>query len=196
MAGIEIKSFEAPDELRPFEARGHVALETVAGKEIGRGVFEPGSRWSADVKPIAGTDSCEVPHFVHVGSGRMRVLMDDGTHADLKAGDVAAIGPGHDAEVLGDEPCVMVDLGEEDGDYGPAGAGSRWSAISRRAHRSETATSSSRSSASCRPASMPEATCASRCCLLECCTRTESVVRPCSSERVSVLSASPSGMPS
>ena len=27
------------------------------------------------------------------------------------------IAPGHDAEVLGDEPCVMLDIGEEDADY-------------------------------------------------------------------------------
>lgn len=43
--------------------------------------------------------------------------MDDGTQAELGPGDVAAIAPGHDAEVIGDEPCITVDLGEEDGGY-------------------------------------------------------------------------------
>jgi hypothetical protein len=34
------------------------------------------------------------------------------------AGAVASIPPGHDAEVIGDEPCVTVDLGEgDDADY-------------------------------------------------------------------------------
>ena len=119
---IEVKNFDAPDEARPFEARGEIRLVTVAGKEIGKGVFEPGWRWSTDVQPIAGTQSCELPHFLYVVSGRMRVLMDDGREVELRPGDVASIPPGHDAEVLGDEPCVTVDLGEEeDADYAKRG---------------------------------------------------------------------------
>jgi hypothetical protein len=43
--------------------------------------------------------------------------MDDGTEAELGPGDVASIAPGHDAEVVGGEPCVTIDIGEEDGDY-------------------------------------------------------------------------------
>jgi quercetin dioxygenase-like cupin family protein len=114
---IEVKNFDAPDEARPFEDRGEVRLVTVAGQEIGLGVFEPGWSWSAHVKPIAGTASCEFPHFLYVVSGRLRVVMDDGREVELRAGDVASIPPGHDAEVVGDTRCVTVDLGEEDADY-------------------------------------------------------------------------------
>jgi quercetin dioxygenase-like cupin family protein len=114
---VEVKNFDHPDEARPFAANGELLLVTVAGREIGKGVFEPGWRWSSHVKPIAGTESCEFPHFLYVVSGRMRVLMDDGREVELRPGDVAAIPPGHDAEVLGDEPCVTVDIGEEDADY-------------------------------------------------------------------------------
>lgn len=114
---IEVKNFDAPDEARPFESNGELRLVTVAGKEIGKGVFEPGWRWSEHVKPIAGTESCEFPHFVYVVSGRMRVVMDDGMEVELRPGDVASIPPGHDAEVVGEEPCVTVDLGEDDADY-------------------------------------------------------------------------------
>jgi hypothetical protein len=117
MAGIELKNFDAPDEVRPFEGRGRAIMVTVDGREIGKGVFDPGWRWSENVKPIAGTESCEFAHLVYVVSGRMRVTMDDGAQAELKPGDVASIPPGHDAEVIGDEPCVTVDLGEEDADY-------------------------------------------------------------------------------
>lgn len=46
--------------------------------------------------------------------------MDDGSEIEIKAGDVAAIPPGHDAEVIGDEACVMVDFGEI-GDYAKQG---------------------------------------------------------------------------
>ena len=42
-------------------------------------------------------------------SARMVVKMDDGTE-EIGAGDVIVIPPGHDAWVLGDEPCVQVNF--------------------------------------------------------------------------------------
>jgi hypothetical protein len=41
--------------------------------------------------------------------------MDDGASGDLGPGDVFAVPPGHDAEVLGDETCVSLDFGEISG---------------------------------------------------------------------------------
>jgi hypothetical protein len=41
--------------------------------------------------------------------------MDDATEGGDRPGDVVSIPPGHDAEVIGDEPCVMVDLAEGEG---------------------------------------------------------------------------------
>jgi len=116
MASIEIKSFDSPDETRPFEGKGQAEVVNVAGQAVGHGIFEPGWRWSENVKPIAGTDSCEVSHLGYVLSGKMRVFMDDGAESEVKAGDVVAIPPGHDAEVVGDEACEMIDFGEF-GDY-------------------------------------------------------------------------------
>ena len=113
---LQIKSFDAPDEVRPFEGRGHADVVEIGGRTVGRGVFEPGWRWSANVRPIAGTDSCQVSHLGYVLSGSMRVVMDDGTDAVCRPGDVVAIAPGHDAETIGEEPCVMLDFGEF-GDY-------------------------------------------------------------------------------
>ena len=117
MAGIETKSFDSPDETRPFEGRGRLELVSLAGRDIGRGTFEPGWRWSQNVKPIAQTDSCQVTHLGYVLSGRMRIVMDDGGEGEIGPGDVFAIPAGHDAEVVGDEPCVMIDVGEEDASY-------------------------------------------------------------------------------
>jgi uncharacterized cupin superfamily protein len=42
----------------------------------------------------------------------MKIHMDDGSNYEVGAGDAVAIPPGHDAEVVGDEACVMVDFGE------------------------------------------------------------------------------------
>jgi hypothetical protein len=112
MAGVEVKSFASPDEVRPFEGKGKADVVNVAGRAVGRGTFEPGWRWSENVKPIAGTDSCQVSHLGYCISGRMKVIMDDGTEGECGPGDVVAIPPGHDAEVVGDEPCVFLDFGE------------------------------------------------------------------------------------
>jgi uncharacterized cupin superfamily protein len=112
MADLEVKNFDSPDETRPFQGNGQVEIVMVEGRAIGRGTFEPGWRWSNNVKPIAGTDSCQTHHLGYVLSGRMRVFMDGGAEAEVGPGDVMAIPPGHDAEVLGDESCVTLEFGD------------------------------------------------------------------------------------
>jgi uncharacterized cupin superfamily protein len=117
MKRVEVKSFDSPDEVRRFEGKGQAAVVQIAGRTIGKGTFEPGWRWSENVKPIAGTDSCQVSHLGYVVSGRMTVRMDDGSEGSVGPGDVVAIPPGHDAWVdEGGEPCVLIDFGEF-GDY-------------------------------------------------------------------------------
>ena len=113
---MEVKSFDSPDEVRQFEGNGKADVVMVGGRAIGKGTFEPGWKWSENVKPIAGTDSCQVSHLGYVMSGRMKVMMDDGTEQEVGPGNVVAIPPGHDAEVVGNEACVMLDFGEF-GDY-------------------------------------------------------------------------------
>ena len=112
MADIEAKSFDSPDEVRQFQDHGHVDLIKVGDHTIGRATFEPGWKWSNDVKPIAGTDSCQTYHLGYILSGRMKITMDDGSEAEAGPGEILAIEPGHDAEVVGDEPCVFVDFGD------------------------------------------------------------------------------------
>ena len=110
MAG-EVKNFDAPDETRPFEGKGQADVVNVAGDPVGKGVFEPGWKWSNNVKPIAQTDSCQAHHVGYCVSGAMTVHMEDGTTLEISAGDVFDIPPGHDAEVTGDEQCVQIDWG-------------------------------------------------------------------------------------
>jgi hypothetical protein len=112
MAEALVKDFDSPDETRPFEGKGKADVVQLAGRGVARGIFEPGWKWSENVKPIAGTESCEVSHMGYCVSGRMKVHMDDGTELDVRPGTAVAIPPGHDAEVVGDEPCVLIDFGE------------------------------------------------------------------------------------
>ena len=109
---VEARGFDSPDEVRPFEGKGQAEVVMLAGQAVARATFEPGWRWSVNLKPIAGTESCEVSHLGYCLSGRMRIMMDDGSEQEIGAGQVAAIPPGHDAEVVGDEACVMIDFGE------------------------------------------------------------------------------------
>ncbi|WP_183094191.1 cupin domain-containing protein [Nocardioides stalactiti] len=105
----EQKSFETPDETRSFE-RGQVEIVNIGGAEIGRLVLQPGWRWSEHVKPIAGTELCEAPHFQYHVSGTLGVRMADGTEYVLRPGDVSSFPEGHDGWVIGDEPAVVVDF--------------------------------------------------------------------------------------
>jgi hypothetical protein len=104
----EHKTFAKPDEIREFP-KGRAEILQVGGGAIGLLRFEPGWRWSNDVKPIAGTASCEAPHFQYHISGRIGIRMADGTEFIAGPGDVTSLPSGHDAWVVGDEPAVVVD---------------------------------------------------------------------------------------
>jgi quercetin dioxygenase-like cupin family protein len=104
----EQKSFHTPDETRTFE-RGTVDLVNIGGSEIGRLTLQPGWRWSDHVKPIAGTELCEAPHFQYHAKGTLHIQMADGSEFDARPGDVTALPQGHDAWVVGEEPVVVID---------------------------------------------------------------------------------------
>lgn len=110
MAGLVRKSLNSPEETRPFEA-GMGKLELVKSDKgaVGRGTFQPGWKWSTHVKPIAKTDSCQAPHMGYVVSGRMKVVMNDGETQEFGPGDFMIAPPGHDAWIVGNEPCVLID---------------------------------------------------------------------------------------
>ena len=102
------RHFQVPDEVREFP-HGKAEILKVDDAEIGRLIFQPGWRWSNDVKPIAKTDSCQAPHFQYHLAGRLAIRMDDGTEFVAGPGDVTSLPGGHDAWVVGDEPVVVVD---------------------------------------------------------------------------------------
>jgi hypothetical protein len=49
---------------------------------------------------------CQARHVGYVAGGSLHVVHDDGTEADLSAGDAYVIELGHDAWVVGSEPFV------------------------------------------------------------------------------------------
>ena len=110
MAAMEVKNFDSFDETRPFEGNGKADVVNIGGQTVGRGMFEPGWRWSNDVKPIAGTDSCQAPHTGYVVSGRLATRMDDGQEMEFGPGESFEIPPGHDGWTIGNEPAVVLDF--------------------------------------------------------------------------------------
>jgi hypothetical protein len=122
MGTIQVRSLDQPDETRSFP-NGAVEMVTIADTMIGRARFEPGWRWSNDVKPIAGTDWCMVLHEGYCVSGSAIVQAEDGSETRIGPGDGYVIQPGHDAWVVGDEPWVTVDFSQAMADYAkPGGA--------------------------------------------------------------------------
>jgi quercetin dioxygenase-like cupin family protein len=120
MPSMEKKNLGTPEETRPFQDdKGYVELVTVSGGPVGRATFQPGWRWSEHVKPIAGTESCQAAHAGYYVSGRMAVRMDNGEELEYGPGDVAVIPAGHDAWIVGGEPCVLIDWAGF-GDYAKA----------------------------------------------------------------------------
>jgi hypothetical protein len=108
MSDAGYKDFKTPDEVRTFE-KGRLELLNIGDDVIGRLILEPGWRWSTHVKPIAKTELCEAPHFQYQLSGRIHIVMNDGTEFETTAGQVSWLPSGHDAWVVGDEPVVVID---------------------------------------------------------------------------------------
>jgi hypothetical protein len=109
MKKAELKSFNKPDEVRNFP-KGKLELVKIGGATVGRAIFQPGWKWSTSVQPLVKTKSCEVSHFQYHISGTLKVVMDDGTQLECKAGDVSLLPVGHDGWVVGNEPVVVVDF--------------------------------------------------------------------------------------
>ena len=111
-SGVHKKSMDTPDETRDFE-QGRLQTVTLRDFKIARSTLQPGWKWSEHIKPIVQTDSCQVRHTGYVVSGQMKIVMDDRSEMDLGPGDAYVIEPGHDAWVVGSEPCVLVDVSSE-----------------------------------------------------------------------------------
>ena len=109
MPAIVRRNLAEPDEVRELPL-AHTAIMRVGSHLIGRGVLQPGWRWSTHMGPAMGTELCPVHHLQLLQSGRFAFRMADGEEIVLEPGDIADIPPGHEAWVVGDEPVVLLDI--------------------------------------------------------------------------------------
>jgi len=109
MARLQAKSIGAADEVRTFP-NGRLEIYELDDVVIGRTMFEPGWHWATDVKPIAGTASCQYHHLGVCVRGRLGIRMDDGTTFEVGPNSVFDIPAGHDGWVIGNEPWETYDF--------------------------------------------------------------------------------------
>ena len=110
MASVEAKDFAtAADEvMTPNNAR--VEMVNVGGQRVMKLTAQPGWKWSDDIKPMVGTESCEARHIGVIVEGTVTCRHDDGTEVTYTAGIAYAVEPGHDAWVVGDTPAVAYEF--------------------------------------------------------------------------------------
>lgn len=105
----EKKSFETPDKVREFPD-GRLELLRVGGATVARAILNPGWRWSTSVPSIRVNEDSTAPNFLYHVSGVLKVVTDDGSTFECRAGDVSILPSGYDAWVVGPEPVVVLDL--------------------------------------------------------------------------------------
>ncbi len=108
MARERAKNFEQPDETIELPLLTAKIVE-VGDFTVGHIVHQPGWRWSTHVQPSVGGEWCQARHVGLVLSGRVVIVLKDGTELQLGPNDVVDIPPGHDAWVVGDEPFVQLE---------------------------------------------------------------------------------------
>jgi hypothetical protein len=72
------------DAITP-DVHGLISKQTAEldGVAVTRVRFDVGARWSNDLKFLAGTEHCELPHVALVLSGRLHVVMTDGSEDEF-----------------------------------------------------------------------------------------------------------------
>jgi hypothetical protein len=100
-------SFDDADE---HVSKGGVEIDVVriGDMKVKRASYPPGWRFSTHM----GAPRCLDTHVGYTVSGRTVVELSDGRQLEFGPGKVFAIPADHDAWVVGDEPCVIVQFDE------------------------------------------------------------------------------------
>ena len=110
MPSLEAKNFskDADEVSTPNNAR--VETVNVLGQRVMKLTVQPGWKWSNDIKPVVGTESCQAKHVGVIVEGTITCQHNDGSEITYSAGDAYAIEPGHDAWVVGDSKAVAYEF--------------------------------------------------------------------------------------
>jgi class 3 adenylate cyclase len=103
-----MKSLRTPDEHGQYD-NATIDIVDLGDMTVGRVVLAPGWRWSENLRPLVGSEWCEVRHAGVILAGRFGYTLRDGTTLEVGPDDVFDIPAGHDAFTVGDEACVMLE---------------------------------------------------------------------------------------
>jgi hypothetical protein len=106
---IQTKNLDRPDETRTPD-KTSVNVVRLGDATVARLTVQPGWSWAECIRPVVGGESCQAAHLGYVVSGRLHVTADDGAEGDLNPGDGYRLTPGHNAQVVGDEPFVALEF--------------------------------------------------------------------------------------
>ena len=105
---VFVNDFGTPNAVTTFLDGSTRAIAQIGPTWIGRGNYLPGWRWSRHVKPMHGQRSAS--HAGYVLSGALAVQDASGVEVVVRSGQAFYATPGHDAWVIGDEPCEALDI--------------------------------------------------------------------------------------
>ena len=69
MSSIEVKSFSNADEVNDSFENAKIEAVNVGGQRIMKLILQPGWKWSSDIKPVVGTESCQANHLGLIVAG-------------------------------------------------------------------------------------------------------------------------------
>jgi hypothetical protein len=107
---IEVKNFTNQADETKEMPNARMEAVNVLGQRVMKLTLAPEWKWSADIKPIVGTDSCQATHTGIIVEGTVHCVCDDGSEATYKAGDAYAISPNHDAWCVGGKRAVVYEF--------------------------------------------------------------------------------------
>lgn len=101
------RSLNTPDD---HITKGGVEIDIVRLGEmtVKRATYQPGWRFSTHM----GAPRCYDTHVGYVLSGAITAELENGEQIEVKAGSAVVIPAGHDAWVVGNEPCTIVQFDE------------------------------------------------------------------------------------
>jgi hypothetical protein len=98
----------ASQDVTTFRDGSERRVAVIGPSWVGHGTYLPSWRWSEHVGATKGRPS--EAHAGYVLSGQMVVADTNGAEIVVSAGEAFYAAPGHDAWVIGEQPCVALDF--------------------------------------------------------------------------------------
>ena len=80
---IEVKNFSSGADEAKDMPNARMEAVNVLNQRVMKLTLSPDWKWSKDIKPIIGTDTCQATHTGIIVEGAVHCVYDDGSEADL-----------------------------------------------------------------------------------------------------------------